>query len=56
MVDWRQESRNKSIAQVVGTSDAAAEEVNQSKEEPEIVTDQDEKRKITTADERSLMK
>ena len=28
------------------TSDAAAEEVNQSKEEPEIVTDEDENRKI----------
>ena len=32
------------------TSDAAAEEVNQSEEEPEIVTDGDENRKITAAE------
>ena len=51
MVDWRQETRNKSIAEVMETSDAAAEEAKQSKEEPEIVTDEDENSKITELDE-----
>ena len=44
--NWGQKIRNKSIAEVMETSDAAAEEANQSKEEPEIVTDEDENRKI----------
>ena len=42
MVKWRQETRNKSITEVIETSDAAAEEANQSEEEPVIVTDEDE--------------
>ena len=50
MVDLRQETCNKSIAEVMETSDAAAEEASQSKEEPEIVTDEDENRKITAAE------
>ena len=52
--NWRQEIRNKSIAEVTETSDAAAEEVNQSKEEPDIVTDEDENRKITAAEALTL--
>ena len=50
MVHWRQEARNISIVEVMGTSDAAAEEANQSEEEPKIVADEDENRKITSAD------
>ena len=46
----RQEIRNKSIAEVMETRDAAAEEANQSEEKPEIVTDEDENRKITAAE------
>ena len=34
IVDWRQETRNKSILEVMETSDAAAKEANQSEEEP----------------------
>ena len=33
--------------EVIETSHAAAEEANKSEEEPEIVTDKDEKRKLT---------
>ena len=33
--------------EVIETSRAAAEEANKSEEEPEIVTDKDEKRKLT---------
>ena len=40
----------KSIAEVMETSAAAAKEANQSKEKPEIVTDEDENRKITAAE------
>ena len=50
MVDWRQEIRNKSTVEVMETSDAAAEEVNQSEEELDIVTDEDENRKIAAAE------
>ena len=50
MVEWWQETRNKSIAEVIETSNAAAEETNDSEEEPEIVTDEDEHRKITTSE------
>ena len=49
MVDLRQETRNKSIAEVMETSNAAAQEANQSKEEPEIVIDENESRNITAA-------
>ena len=35
-----------SIAEVMETSDAAAEEATQSEEEPEIVTEEDQNRKI----------
>ena len=48
--NWRQEIRNKRIAEVMETSDAAAEKANQSEEEPEGVTDEDENRKITAAE------
>ena len=47
MVDLRQETCNKSIAEVMETSDADALEANQSKEELEIVIDENESRKIT---------
>ena len=50
MVDWRQETRNKSIAEVMETSDAAADEANQFEEEPALVTDEDENRKIIAAE------
>ena len=50
MVEWGQETRNKSIAEVIETSNAAAEEANQSKEEREIVTNEDENRKITASE------
>ena len=50
MVEWWQETRNKSIAEVIETSNAAAEEANQSKEEREIVTNEDENRKITASE------
>ena len=50
MADWRQETRNKSIAEFMETSDAAAKEANQSKEEQEITTDDDKKRRITAAE------
>ena len=46
----KQETGNKSIAKVIETSNAAAKEANQSKEEPEIVTDEDENRKITASE------
>ena len=49
MVDLRQETRNKSITEVMETSNAAAQEANQSKEEPEIVIDENESRNITAA-------
>ena len=49
MVDLRQETRNKSIAEVMETSNAAAQVANQSKEEPEIVIDENESRNITAA-------
>ena len=42
MLDWRQETRNKSIAEVMETSDDSAKVIYQSKEKPEIVTDEDE--------------
>ena len=48
MVDWRQETRNKSIAKVMETSDAPAEEANQSEEEPKVLTDEGENRKKAT--------
>ena len=47
--NWRQEICNKIIAEVMETSNAAADEANQSEEESEIVTDEDENRKITAA-------
>ena len=50
MVEWGQETRNKGIAEVTETSSAAAEEPNQSKEKPEIVTDEDENRKTTASE------
>ena len=50
MVERWQETHNKSIAESVETGNAAAEETNHSKEEPEIVTDEDENRKITTSE------
>ena len=50
IVEWRQKTTNKSITEVIETSDAAAKKVNQSEEEPEIVTDEDENRKITASE------
>ena len=50
MVDLGHETRNKSIAEVIEKSDAAAEEANQSKGEPEIVTNKDQYRNITPAE------
>ena len=52
VLDWRQETRSKSIEEVMETREA-----NQSEKEPEIVADEDENRKITPAEAcRSLMK
>ena len=50
MVDRRQEIRNKRITEVMETSDAAADEANQSEEESEIETDENKSRKITAAE------
>ena len=50
MVEWRQKTRNESIAEVIETSNAAAKEANQSKEELEIVTDEDANSKITASE------
>ena len=50
MIDWGQETRNKRIAEVTKMSNAAAKEANQSKEGPQIVTDEDENRKITASE------
>ena len=50
IVERRQKSSNKNITNVIETSNTAAEEANQSEEEPEIVTDKDENRKITAAE------
>ena len=50
MVEWGQETRNKSIAEVIETSNAAAKEANQSKVELEIVTDEDANSKIAASE------
>ena len=50
MVEWRQETRNESIAEVIETSNAAAKKANQSKAEREILTDEDENRKTSAAE------
>ena len=50
MLDWRQETRNESIAEVMETSGDSAKVIYQSKEKPEIVTDEDENWKITAAE------
>ena len=50
IVKWRQETSTKNIAEVIETSNAAVEEVNQSEEELEIVPDGDENRKITAVE------
>ena len=50
MVDWRQETHNKNIAEVMETSDTATKKANQSNEKPQIVTDEGENRKITAAE------
>ena len=50
MVDRRQEIRNKRITEVMETSDAAADEANQSEEESEIETDENKNRKVTAAE------
>ena len=50
IVKWRQETSTKNIAEVIKTSNAAVEEVNQSEEELEIVPDGDENRKITAVE------
>ena len=50
IVAWRQETSNKNVAEVIEMSNAAVAEANQSEEEPEIVTDEDENRKITATE------
>ena len=50
IVKWRQETSTKNISEVIETSNAAVEEVNQSEEELEIVPDGDENRKITAVE------
>ena len=40
----------KCIAEVMGMSDTAVKEANESEEEPEIITNEDENRKITAAE------
>ena len=50
MVDWTQGTCGKSFAEVMETSGAAAEKANQPEDEPEIVADEDENRKITAAE------
>ena len=50
IVEWRQETSNKNIGEVIETSNAAVEKANQPKEEPDIVTDGDENRKITAVE------
>ena len=45
-----QETHNKSITEVMETSDAAAQEANQSEQESEIVTDEYKNRKIIAAE------
>ena len=50
IVEWRQETSNKNVAEVIETSNAAVEEANQSEEEQKIVTDGDENRKITAVE------
>ena len=44
------ETSNKNIAEVIETISSAVEEANQFEEEPEIVTDGDENRKITAVE------
>ena len=46
MVDWTQGTCGKSFAEVMETSGAAAEKTNQPEDEPEIVADENENRKI----------
>ena len=41
IVEWRQETSNKNVAEVIETSYAAVEKANQSEEEQEVVTDGD---------------
>ena len=50
IVKWRQETSTNNISEVIETSNAAVEEVNQSEEELEIVPDGDENRKITAVE------
>ena len=50
MVDWTQGTCGRSFAEVMKTSGAAAEKTNQPEDEPEIVADEDENRKITAAE------
>ena len=50
IVEWRQETSNKNIAEVIEITNTAVEEANQSEEEPEIVADGDENRKITAVE------
>ena len=50
IVEQRRETSNKNIAEVIETISSAVEEANQFEEEPEIVTDGDENRKITAVE------
>ena len=44
MLDWRQKTLNRSMADASETSEATAEEASQPEEEPEILTNEDENR------------
>ena len=50
IVEQKQETSNKNVAEVVETSNAVVEEANQSEQQPEIVTDEDGNRNITAAE------
>ena len=50
IVEWRQETSNKNVAEVIETSYAAVEKANQSEEEQEVVTDGDQNRRITAVE------
>ena len=49
-IEWEQETRNKSIAEITEFAEIAAKEANQSREEPEIVVVKDENKMITASE------
>ena len=50
IVEQKQETSNKNVAEVIETSNVVVEEANQSEQQPEIVTDEDGNRNITAAE------